>query len=212
MKDKDQKNLEIIYEMAYPQSFSFDQFNKIPSYAGKLKYANTHLQRITSGSSRTVYKIDEEKALKIAKNKKGLDQNRIESDRSIHSYGVTAEVFETADDNFWLEMELAKKLSPKRFKELTGISLEELQGALRYLDVRRGKQKYGKHPNDNIYENDFYQDLERFIVDYDFPIGDFSRLNSYGEVIRDGNPKVVLIDFGLSNDVWNTHYKNFYNT
>ena len=35
---------------------------------------------------------------------------------------------------------------------------------------------------------------------------DFGKLSSYGEVIRDGKPAVVLIDFGCSNDVWKTHY------
>ena len=40
----------------------------------------------------------------------------------------------------------------------------------------------------------------------DFPAADFGKLTSYGEVIRDGKPAVVLIDFGCSNDVWKTHY------
>lgn len=198
----------ILNEMAYPVSFSFEEFNKIPSYAGKLKYANTHLNKITSGSSRVVYKVDDEKVLKIAKNKKGLDQNAVESDWSMANYGVTAHVFLHSEDNFWVEMELAKKLSPSRFKEITGISLADYQAAIQYLGSQMQPRSFyqPKKPAQEIYDNEFYQDMERFISDYDFPTGDFARLNSYGEVLRDGNPIVVLVDFGASRNVINTHY------
>jgi hypothetical protein len=206
------EELENVYnEMAYPSSFSFDEFNKISSHIGKLRYANTHLQRITSGSSRTVYKVDDEKVLKIAKNKKGLDQNASESDWSIHSYGISATVFNHSEDDFWVEMELAKRVSPSRFKALTGISFVDLQVALRHLEYR--SKRYSVYqppkPDPKIFENEFYQNLERFIYDYDFPTGDLARLNSYGEVLREGEPKIVLIDFGGSRHVINKHYNNF---
>jgi len=200
---------QFFLEMAYPQLFSFEDFNKIHSFNGKLKYANEHLVKICSGSSRVAYKVDEEKVLKIAKNKKGLDQNRVESDWSKENYGVTAKVFNRSEDNFWIEMELAKKLTPSRFKELTGISIKELETALKYVDSQRNPRNLyhnPKPPPECIYENEFYLDMERFIVDYDLPSGDYQRLNSFGEVKRNGKDIVVLIDFGLDKDTWNTHY------
>jgi len=63
-----------LYEMAYPESFSMDTLLSLSSYMKKVWYANTHLQKIASGSSRIAYKIDDEKVLKISKNKKGLAQ------------------------------------------------------------------------------------------------------------------------------------------
>jgi mRNA-degrading endonuclease RelE of RelBE toxin-antitoxin system len=198
---------------AYPENFSFEEFNNIKSYNGKLKYANERLKKLSSGSSRVVYQIDNEKVLKIAKNKKGLAQNESEADWSKEAYDVTAKVFETSDEYFWVEMELAKKLTPTRFKQLTGLSIPEMQTAMRVLRERMrpvrnlAPLKLTPEAEAKLYENEFYMDIERFVADYDMETGDMGRLNSYGEVIRDGQPKIVLVDFGVTNQVWNDYYK-----
>lgn len=99
----------------YPTTWDKGEFAKIRSFAGKLRYANEHLQKISSGSGRAVYKIDDGKALKIAKNKKGLAQNNVEADWYIQkNYDVVAKTFDMGDDvldigPFWVEMELGKK-------------------------------------------------------------------------------------------------------
>ncbi|NBO23092.1 hypothetical protein EBU94_07135 [bacterium] len=196
----------------YPESFSFDSFNSIRSYSGKLKYANQRLKKLSSGSSRVVYQVDDKKVLKIAKNKKGLAQNESEADWSKEAYDVTAKAFNHSPEYFWVEMELAKKLKPTRFKELTGISISDMQIAMRVLRERMRPVKYfapklTPEAEEKLYENEFYMDIERFVADYDMETGDMGRLNSYGEVVRDGNPKVVLVDFGVTNQVWNDYYK-----
>lgn len=207
------KNFKTYLVEAYPETFSFEEFNNIRSYNGKLKYANQRLKKISSGSSRVVYQIDNEKVLKIAKNKKGLAQNESEADWSKEAYDVTAKVFETNPDFFWVEMELAKKLTPTRFKQLTGISIQDMQTAMRVLREKMrpiknlAPAKLSPESEKELYENEFYLDIERFIADYDMETGDFGRLNSYGEVIRDGQPKVVLVDFGVTQDVWNNYYR-----
>lgn len=198
---------------AYPENFSFEEFNNIRSYNGKLKYANQRLKKLSSGSSRVVYQVDDEKVLKIAKNKKGLAQNETEADWSKEAYDVTAKVFENSSEYFWVEMELAKKLTPTRFKQLTGLSIQDMQTAMRVLRERMrpiknlAPLKLTPEAEKELYENEFYLDIERFIADYDMETGDFGRLNSYGEVVRDGNPKVVLVDFGVTNQTWNDYYK-----
>ena len=60
---------------AYPTSFNIEEFKQLKSFNQRIQYCEQHLQRISSGSSRIVYKIDDEKVLKLAKNKKGLAQN-----------------------------------------------------------------------------------------------------------------------------------------
>ena len=37
-------------------------------------------------------------------------------------------------------------------------------------------------------------------------IGDLMRLSSWGIVTEDGEEKLVIIDFGLDDDVWNNYY------
>jgi mRNA-degrading endonuclease RelE of RelBE toxin-antitoxin system len=211
---------QYIKEMAYPVSFSFDEFNNIKSYNGKLKYANERLQRISSGSSRVVYKVDEEKVLKIAKNKKGLGQNSIESDWGLQRMSdIVAKIFDTNEDHFWVEMELAKKITPNRFKQLTGISLNDVDDMLHVMELlnNNSRRKYLKPEElkqlqdefrQKVNDNEFLTSLTDMIMNFGMKYpGDFGRINSYGEVLRDGVPKVVLVDFGLSESVWNNYYR-----
>jgi mRNA-degrading endonuclease RelE of RelBE toxin-antitoxin system len=211
---------QYIKEMAYPVSFSFEEFNNIKSYNGKLKYANERLQKISSGSARVVYKVDEEKVLKIAKNKKGIGQNSIESDWGLQRMSdIVAKIFDTNEDHFWVEMELAKKLTPNRFKQLTGMSLNEVQDMLRVMETlnNSSRRKYLKQEqlkelhdefSQKVNDNEFLNSLTDMIMNFGMKYpGDFGRVNSYGEVLREGVPTVVLVDFGLSESVWEDFYK-----
>ena len=211
----------MLTEMAYPVTFSFDEFNRIKSFNGKLKYANDRLKKLSSGSARVVYQIDNEKVLKIAKNKKGIAQNTIESDYGLQQmYDIVARVYEIDDnDNFWLEMELAKKLSPSRFKSIVGLSIDDVEhflklyrfthDPLKYFDSVQNKtyQAYELEFNKLTEDHPFLAELEMMIGNYDFVTGDFGKISSYGEVERDGVPTVVLIDFGLTSNVWEDFYK-----
>lgn len=203
---------------SYPETFSFEEFNNIQSFDKKLKYANQRLFKISSGSARVVYKVDNEKVIKIAKNKKGLAQNLIEADWGVQNHEIAAKIFNVGEfamgiGPFWIEMEFAKKVTPSRFKQLTGFSKDEIHRYLLYL-------KYKNAPkNDLLYvlndvlkskaeNSEFIQNLENLIFEFDmlYP-GDFGKVSSYGEVLRYGKPKIVLVDFGLTKTVWNDFYK-----
>lgn len=212
------KFFESCYEEEdYPSAFSFSEFNNIPSYAGKLKYAASHLTRLGSGSARTVFQVDDAKVIKIAKNVKGLGQNNTEADWSLQQYGIVARVFEIGDTikdegPFWLEMELARKVSPKRFAQLTGVSLEDVWKYLQWWKHDNGPKRglsIALEPElkQRMEDSEWFQDLFSVINDYDMESpGDFGRTSTYGEVLRDGVPSVVLIDFGLSKGVYYDYY------
>lgn len=205
-------------EEDYPEAFSFQEFDSISSYSGKLRYATQHLKRLGSGSSRVIFQVDNDKVLKVAKNIKGLGQNSVEADRYIQNYGVVAKVFEVGDrikdeGPFWVEMELAKKVSPKRFQVLTGLSHNEVQSYLSWWkDANhprsRWRENISEELKEKVQENEWFQDLLSLIMDYDMEYpGDFGRVNSYGEVLREGEPTIVLVDFGLSRSVWYDYYQ-----
>ena len=61
--------------MAYPVSFNMDEFKGIRSFADRVKYCENRLKKLGAGTSRRVYQIDNEKCLKLAKNRKGIAQN-----------------------------------------------------------------------------------------------------------------------------------------
>jgi len=148
----------------YPSSFSFEEFNAIKSYNGKLKYANERLQKLGSGSARVVYKVDEEKVIKIAKNKKGIAQNSVEAEEYLQNYDIVAKVFETDNDDFWIEMEWAKKVTPTRFKQITGIDIKKLWSYLFY-DKSKGTQKMGltEEEIEKIIDNNFKKSCDKNI-------------------------------------------------
>lgn len=206
--------------MAYPANFSFEEFDNIKSYNGKLKYANERLKKISSGSARVVYMIDDEKVLKIAKNKKGIGQNSIESDWGLQRMSdIVARIFNTSDDHFWVEMELAKKLTPNRFKQLSRMSINDVSDVLRIMDAlnNASRRKYltqeqsaelQEEFNEKVNNSEFLTSLVDMIINFDMKYpGDFGRVNSYGEVKRDGEPTLVLVDFGLTKSVWEDFYK-----
>nr|MDA3780825.1 hypothetical protein [Bacteroidales bacterium] len=188
------------------------EFLNIRSYAGRIRFANQNLNRIGSGTGRIVYDIDGEKALKLAKNAKGVAQNETEEGSSdYYSQSIVAEVFDYDDSYTWLISELAKKINEKRIKELTEIpSLNDLYYFLRnFKDQNNGRRKiFGqdKELEEFFWENEFATDLADFVANYNQSAGDMGRPSTYGEVLRDGQPTIVLTDYGLNDEVYDTHY------
>lgn len=191
-----------IDEMAYPADFDMNHFRSINSFAGRIKYAREMLLgKVGAGTGRAVFRIDDEKVLKVALNAKGVAQNYAESEKYKQEYDIIARVFDVDSEDTWVEMELAKKITLSRFQQLNGVSLNELTKWLGYIT---GKVFY--HPKHDaipadLSENEFAEDLRSFAADYDYPVpGDFGKIDSYGEVLRNGVPTVVLVDFGFSSD------------
>ena len=201
----------------YPSSWNKEEFKNITSFQQKMNYANQRLEKLATGSGRAVFKIDDQKALKIAKNKKGLAQNNIESEPHTQNYDITAHTYDIGEivkdiGPFWVEMELVKKLTPSKFKQLTGLTHITYSNYLFYLSLKnRFKSKdYELDVFSNrreIENNQFVQDIIRFADDYDMVYGDLRRLSSYGVVYRAGNEKIVLVDYGLTTQVHDDYYK-----
>lgn len=61
---------ESLLDEDYPTSFDMGHFKTLTKFAERVRYCEENLQRISSGSARIVYKIDNEKVLKLAKNEK----------------------------------------------------------------------------------------------------------------------------------------------
>jgi len=189
------------------------EFLNLKSFAAKIRYANERLNKIGSGTGRIVYDIDGEKVLKLAKNAKGIAQNGAEGGAGYYrdTQHIVTEVFDSAEDDSWLISEKAKKVNEKRIKELTGIpSLNALFYFLRnYEEQSKGKREIfhqEKEESEFFWENEFASDLGSFIANYGQNAGDMGRPSTYGEVLRDGQPTIVLTDYGLNDEVYNTHY------
>jgi len=191
---------------------SVKELSKINSFNKKVEYANQHFQRIGSGSGRIVYALDNDNVLKLAKNAKGVAQN--EAEEQVARYkdydDILTNVYESDDNNTWIISEKAKKITVKRFKELVGFDIYQIYYYLNNeYDLNKGKKEIW-HINADIKEqldnNEFVQRLFGLLMDYSLSPGDMGRLSTYGEVNRNGIASVVLVDYGLSDEVYDTYY------
>lgn len=201
----------------YPTSWDVDYFSKLKTFKERISYCKKHLTYLASGSSRVAFKIDDQKVLKLALNKKGLHQNETEIDSSNDSFigYLFGEIFNYDENGLWLEMELAKKMTEKKFEELTNLSFSEYITFIYYCDsVANGykrKNRYQKFDEEKfikMIENDhFFSSINDYIGNYDVFIGDLTKPNTYGIVLRDGVETIVIIDYGLTSNSFEKLYR-----
>jgi len=207
---------EELMDEAYPTTWDIEKFKSLKSFPKRIKYCEENLQRISSGSSRIVYKIDDQKVLKLAKNKKGLSQNEIETEYSQYNdlSDILARTFDYADDNTWVEMELARKVTVAIFAQIVGFEWNEYVMAMnkhyRRVNPQRSIGRFVDEPNteieDEMWDNEFCYSMFSLLSNYDMQIGDLLRLTSYGVVNRNGQDTIVLIDYGLNNENYESYY------
>jgi len=205
--------IETLIDEDYPSTWDIGEFKKLNSFSARVRYCEEHLTRISSGSSRIVYKIDDEKVLKLAKNKKGLGQNETEIQYSNYYDldDILARVYEHDKDNLWVEMELARKVKTADFRRITGFSFKDFSEAIyNYGNEVKGLNGsfYPVPPSEieKMWEDEFVYSVFNYIGNYDIPAGDLTRLSTYGIVKGDGDERVVIIDYGLDNSTYQSYY------
>lgn len=213
----------LMQEMSYPTTFNMDEFKSLTSFQKRIEYCKQRLRRLGAGTSRIVYEIDDEKVLKLAKNNKGIAQNQEEiklgTDYYTKSLGCFTEVYDYDDNSLFVEMEKAIPAKESDFERLTGYPFEMYcdfitRCAKNYSPNSKTKYYFINHAYDDAYQqciNDEYSFIYN-VMDYmsNYQLtswGDLTRISSYGIVKRDGEDALVIIDFGLSGDVWNNFYK-----
>lgn len=199
--------------------FNLEEFKLLKTFLKRKEYCDRTLLKINSGSSRIVYKLEENKCLKLAKNRRGYIQNDNENEDWLQrSYGdILSELYETfyvGDDCVWLISELATKTTEQRFEEMTGISFElhthfiseHYYSNRPELDRNHQLQNFHRSFLDrkDIAENEekyyFTERVNTLISDADVAVGDLCRIVSYGEVNRDGDISIVIVDYGADDE------------
>lgn len=196
--------VESVLNEDYPSQWNHEEFAKLRSYNARKNYCDTNLQKIGSGSGRIVYKIDDQKVLKLARNPKGVAQNivEIESSDDYYTSSLFAEVLESDEKGLWVEMELARKVTKPIFLKINEVSFDDYCTALLVSGEHKGLPDHLVH----LYDNEFASGYIDYVGNYDVPTGDLRRMSSYGLVHRDGIDQIVLVDFGLTNEVYSSYY------
>ena len=195
-------------------SFSLDKLSQIPSFKGRYQYCLQNLGPTQGrGSSRVVFQIDDNKVLKLALNNKGIAQNQAEDDGYLQSIGLSPKIFNNDNGYKWLVSEFVLPAKQQDFKECLGIDFEEFCAFIRAcFRLRFGVNTYGKRIDEYRYRelveyNETCATFDDYIGNYNPPMGDLLRIENYGMVKRDNYIDIVLLDSGLTKDIWDNYYK-----
>lgn len=206
---------EKLLQEAADEHFSLEELSTIQSFRGRFNYCTEHLgKHIGKGSSRATFQIDDEKVLKLAWNDKGLGQN-IEEERTYND-SIFPKVYDYDEDGKWIISEFVLPATSQDFKHCFGMTFQQFASFISASGKYRFGYKYWStmpedewisyiENNEELYEFDEYignNGNNRFT-----PVGDMTRLCNYGLTQRNGKPTIVLLDSGLSEEVWDTYYK-----
>lgn len=203
---------------AADSQFSLKELSSLTSFRQRLMYCTKHLgMTIGNGSSRVVFQVNDQLCLKLAKNQKGVAQNQLEGEAYKERYDCMPKVYEKDDNDLWIVCEYVLPAKANDFQHCLGISWADFQAYIgscfdEYNPRKyRGYRGYPVMDDERFYElkeeNEQLYDFADYMFDYQPPIGDMLRLANYGMVRRYNQDMIVLLDHGLSEEIFDQYYK-----
>lgn len=178
---------------------------ELDTYAARKKYAEDNLEHLSSGSARVVYLTPDKTVVKLAKNDKGIAQNKAEANPEMKSKFLN-EVIKHADNYAWMETHYLEKITGKEFEEMTGIPFADFDEAIRFglknVSENTGLKKPEKF--DEVAKSEIYKEMKRIGEKFKLLPGDLARISSWGA--KNGKP--MLIDAGLTAEVFEKFYED----
>ena len=175
---------------------------KLETFKARVDYAEKNLDHLSSGSSRVIYTFDNKKeVLKLARNDRGIAQNKAESKVKCK---FVIETTKSDPKGIWKISPYADKVSEKEFEKLCGISFEDFGEAIEY-GLQSVSSDSGAKPKDfeKISKTEMYKDLVACGKQHSLMPGDISRISSWGVY----NKHLVLLDAGLTREIFDEFYE-----
>lgn len=178
---------------------------KLETYQARKKYAEKNLEHLSSGSSRIVYLTPDKTILKLAKNDKGIAQNKAETNPAMKSKFLNKNI-KHAENFSWMETNYLEKITTKEFTKMTGLDFDDFGDCIRYAlkNVSESSDKEKPEGYNKISESEIFKEMKRIGEKFKLMPGDLARISSWGT--KDGNP--VLIDAGLTKEVFEEFYES----
>ncbi len=185
---------------------------QLETYQARKEYAEENLEHLSSGSSRIVYLSPDKSIIKIAKNDKGIAQNKAEANPKMKSDYLN-KIISHAKNYSWIETNYLDKISEKEFEDMTDIKFDDFGSAIRYiLKDENGSSESSsykasstkKKPSKFIENSKIFKEIARIGKEFDLVPGDIARISSWGK--KDGHP--VLIDAGLTREIFEEFYED----
>lgn len=201
------KFADFLNEAPLPDNWDKPKFNN-GTFKSMIEYATAMSEKVGSGSSRVAFKIPykgRDTVLKVAKNKKGVAQNKEEMkylyDGYIQEMGIVIPIIdhdEYNNDAKWIHTEMAEKIKPSYFKKETGVDLADLVDYC-YNTVACHRILTPKQEEDIEEHIDHDSDLVMHLTDlfHQWPEighGDLKRIANWG--LYKG--KAVILDLGFN--------------
>ena len=178
---------------------------RLETYTARKEYAERNLKHLSSGSSRIVYLTPGQTIVKLAKNDKGIAQNKAEANPQMKSKFLN-KILSCAKNCAWIEVPFLDKITEKEFEKMTGLKFEDFGESIRYAlkDVSGNTDKEKPKNFKEVEKSDIYKELKDIGEKFKLMPGDLARISSWGA--KNGNP--VLIDAGLTADVFADFYED----
>jgi len=161
----------------------FNTLSLLRSFSERKNYVAMHYALLGSGTGRCVYDLENGLVLKLARNKRGIEQNRNEAviglDHANHA--CVAPVTMSHERGYYLVMTKTAKVNEEEFFCQYGSPFED------FLYFLRFQRPWNNAPT-------IYTEVRRVLHDYQLDHFDLSDKSSWG--ILNNNP--VLIDYGLT--------------
>lgn len=177
----------------------------LETYQARKKYAEKNLSHLSSGSSRIVYLTSNKTIIKLAKNDKGIAQNKAESNPKMKSKFLN-KILNHADNYAWIETYYLEKIKIKDFEKMTDLKFNDFCNAIRYsLKNVSGNTDKDKPKNfEEVSKSEIFKEITRIGDKFNLMPGDLVKISSWGS--KDNHP--VLIDAGLTKEVFTEYYES----
>ena len=211
------KRFGIVNEAPLPPSWDKSVFAKKETgrinYNKMVNYARERAETLGDGSSRAVFEVKYKgrpTALKIALNAKGKAQNKVESNPAMHKkFGgsLIVPIIDWDKKNsmpLWIHYEKAEPFDDVQFKKIVGVRFYDFYNLL--VHTTNSGYGYGigymkRYMINKIKKTKIFNDTITLCKEFNIFPRDLDDRN-WG--IYKGNP--VLIDIGLSEDVYDKYY------
>ena len=195
-------------------NFNTEDFKNIKSFKNRLLYCKQKLGKpIGNGSSRIVWNINNNIILKLAKNKKGLEQNRTECNQPINE--LFTKIYEYDNINYqWIIAEKAYKLTEDLTEQILKIPYDIFEDfcIATWMSKPEYKDKpfYRELPKQyqKLLSNKKLKQWYNFILNNNniYSIAELINPYNLGVVIRKNKPYIVIIDSGFDENVAKNQY------
>ena len=149
----------------------------------------------------------------MTRNAKGIAQNEAEFDWYAQNYGILPNIYESADDKSWILVEYVLPAKAKDIQVCLGVDFNTFQRFVytAYCYYSGEMDCYNQLSDEEFSEmcenNEWFESLYNYMADYQLPCGDLQRLANLGMVLRDGQPQIVILDSGLTQQIYDEYYK-----